>query len=187
MSDDESIQKIREADFQRFKKYAAMGFLVISPILVFTPPRRLDHFTLLHIAAFSVSANYITRERTGRSLIERLSPNLSGMTMMDGLPSERAKEIQAQLRAAREARIREEGIEKEELEKLKARQRQEKGVLERVWMGSEEPGWKEKRLLEEQKALDEGKGYGDMIKDHIWDVWNQGDDKKKPEEGKKDE
>ncbi|KAL2827861.1 hypothetical protein BJY01DRAFT_228885 [Aspergillus pseudoustus] len=186
MSDD-SIQKAREADFQRFKKYAAMGFLVISPILIAIPPRRLDHFTVLHISAFAVSANYITRERTGRSIMERIIPQSNGLNVLNELPSERAREIQERLRAAREARIREEGIEKEELEKVKARQRQEKGVLERVWMGNEEAGWKERRLLEEQKALDEGKGYGDMIKEHIWEVWNWGDDKKKTEEGKKDE
>ncbi|KAL2819198.1 hypothetical protein BJX63DRAFT_31522 [Aspergillus granulosus] len=184
MSDD-SIQKTREADFQRFKKYAAIGFLVASPILIALPPRRLDHLTVLHITAFAVSANYITRERTGQSIIDRISPKSTSLRFNE-LPSERAKEIQERLRAAREARILEEGIEKEELEKLKARQKQEKGVLERVWMGNEEAGWKEKRLLEEQKALDEGKGYGDMIKEHIWEVWNWGNDKK-TEEGKKDE
>jgi hypothetical protein len=111
----------------------------------------------------------------------------SSSSSLMGLPTERAKEIQARLRAAQEARMREEGIEKEELEKLKARQRQEKGVLERVWMGNEEEGWKERRLREEQKALDEGKGYGDMIKEHIWEVWNWGDAKKKTDEEKKDE
>jgi hypothetical protein len=54
-------------------------------------------------------------------------------------------------------------------------------------MGNEEEGWKERRLREEQKALDEGKGYGDMIKEHIWEVWNWGDAKKKTDEEKKDE
>ncbi|CEL08841.1 hypothetical protein BJX68DRAFT_263462 [Aspergillus pseudodeflectus] len=187
MSDD-SIQKTREADFKRFKKYAAIGFLVASPILIALPPRRLDHLTVLHITAFAISANYITRERTGRSIVERIIPaSSSSSSELMGLPTERAREIQARLRAAQEARMREVGIEKEELEKLKARQRQEKGVLERVWMGNEEEGWKERRLREEQKALDEGKGYGDMIKEHIWEVWNWGDAKKKTDEEKKDE
>lgn len=72
----------------------------------------------------------------------------------------------------------------EELEKLKARQSQEKGVVDRVWMGGESAGWKERRLREEQKAIEEGKGYSDLIMDHIWDVWNWG---RKTEEEDDDE
>lgn len=97
------------------------------------------------------------------------------------LPTEKAQEIQAKLRAARDARIREgeEGgseesssLSKEELDKLKARQAMDRSALERVWMAGETEGWKERRLREEQQALDEGKGYGDLIKKHIWEVWN---------------
>jgi hypothetical protein len=62
----------------------------------------------------------------------------------------------------------------EEIEKLKARQAQEEGIVQRVWMGGESEGWKERRLREEQKALSEGKGYGDLIQEHIWDVWTWG-------------
>ena len=102
---------------------------------------------------------------------------------MSELPSQRALEIQAKLRAAREIQI--QTAMGEELEKLKARQAQEKPVMERVWMGGETEGWKERRLREEQKALDEGKGYGDLIKEHIWDVWTWG--QKEGEEGEGEE
>jgi hypothetical protein len=34
-------------------------------------------------------------------------------------------------------------------------------------MGGEKSGWKERRLEEERKALEEGKGYGDLIMEHI--------------------
>ena len=34
--------------------------------------------------------------------------------------------------------------------------------------------WKAERLKEEQEKLDQGEGYGDMIKDQIWDVWTWG-------------
>ncbi|KAL4903204.1 hypothetical protein BDW74DRAFT_156851, partial [Aspergillus multicolor] len=62
----------READFARFKNYAAYTFLLASPILIALPPRKLDHLTVALTTAFGVSANHITRERTGRSIIDRI-------------------------------------------------------------------------------------------------------------------
>ncbi|PLB51195.1 hypothetical protein P170DRAFT_406902 [Aspergillus steynii IBT 23096] len=187
-----SMQARREADYERFKTYAAMTFLVASPVLIALPPRKLDHLTVLLTSAFCVSANHLTRERTGRSIVERIESRISStrsaLPASGELPSERAREIQARLRAARDAQIKEGGLVSEELERLKARQRQEKGVLEQVWMGGEEEGWKERRLREEQQALEEGKGYGDLIKEHIWDVWTwgekEGEEKGKDESGK---
>ncbi|KAL4787974.1 hypothetical protein BJX76DRAFT_353769 [Aspergillus varians] len=176
----------READFQRFKNYAALSFLVASPILIALPPRKLDHLTVLLTSAFCVSANHLTRERTGRSIVERFEDRISRSSThspvpsfmgVGDLPSEKAREIQAQIRAAREARMKEEGVGKEEMEILRAQKQQDRGVMERVWMGNESGGWKERRLREEQKALDEGKGYGDLIKDYVWDVWTWGEGK----------
>lgn len=46
--------------------------------------------------------------------------------------------------------------------------------------------WKARRLADEQKKLDEGEGYGSMIVDQIWDVWNWGE-KKAEELKEKDE
>ncbi|PYH41589.1 uncharacterized protein BP01DRAFT_262112, partial [Aspergillus saccharolyticus JOP 1030-1] len=184
------LQSQREADYQRFKTYAAWTFLIASPILMALPPRKLDNLTVLQLSAFSISANHLTRERTGRSIVDRLEDKISSnrhghgpnalTSLGSGLPSERALEIQARLRADRERQIEE--AKGEELAKLKAREEFEKPVLERVWMGGETEGWKERRLREEQKALDEGKGYGDLIREHIWDVWTWG---KGDEEGKK--
>lgn len=175
-------QAIREADYERFKNYAALTFLVASPILIAIPPRKLDHLTVLLTGAFCVSANHITREQTGRSILDRLEARVSSSNnkpssspgIFRELPSERAEQIQAQLRAARDAQLRDASLAAEEKGKLKARQQQEKGMAQRIWMGSETKGWKERRLREEQKALDEGKGYGDLIKEHIWDVWTWG-------------
>jgi uncharacterized protein YdaU (DUF1376 family) len=63
---------------------------------------------------------------------------------------------------------------------------QNRSALGRFWMGDEKEGWKERRLEEERKALEEGKGYMDMIFEQVWEVWNW--DKKKGDEegGKKD-
>ncbi|KAB8077019.1 hypothetical protein BDV29DRAFT_154105 [Aspergillus leporis] len=176
MSETEDIQVRREEDYERFKNSAAYTFLIASPVLIALPPRKLDHLTVLLTGAFAISANHITQQRTGRSIVDRIEARISSPRSIvpSGLPSERALEIQARLRAAREAQIREANIVGEEMEKLKARQQQDKGVAERVWMGGETEGWKERRLREEQEALDAGKGYGDLIKEHIWDVWTWG-------------
>ncbi|KAJ5608770.1 hypothetical protein N7528_009337 [Penicillium herquei] len=175
-----SIQARRSADFEKAKTYMAYGFLVLSPVLIALPPRRLDHLTVAHAAAFAFSANYITEQRTGRSLVDRVHSRIARPSILSDLPSDRAQEVQRRLRAAREAQLREGGMPEDEIEKWKALQRkQQQGVAERVWLGGESEGWMEKRLREEQKALEEGKGYGDLIYEYIWDVWSWG---KKDEE-----
>lgn len=183
----DEIQACREADYARFKNYAALTFLVASPVLIALPPRKLDHLTVLLTGAFCVSANHVTHERTGRSIMNRLESRISRPpSLVSELPSERAQEIQARLRASREAQLRQGGLSKEEMEKLQARQLQDKPAAERLWMGGESEGWKEKRLREEQKALAEGKGYGDLIKEHIWDVWTWGEKGQSNGEGEGD-
>ncbi|KAJ5894679.1 hypothetical protein N7495_006370 [Penicillium taxi] len=165
----------RSADYERFKNYAAYTFLIATPVIIALPPRRLDPLAILLVSAFAVSANHITEQKTGRSIVERVESRISrSQNVLPSLPSERAQELQAQMRAARDAQIKEGSLVGDELEKLKARQRHEQGIASRVWMGGETEGWKERRLREEQKALDEGKGYGDLIQEYIWDVWSWG-------------
>lgn len=171
MADD--LQSRREANYIRFKHYAALTFLVASPILIALPPRKLDHLTVLLTGAFCVSGNHITQERTGRSIVDCLESRISrDPGPISELPSERAQEIQMRLRAAREKQLREGGLSQEKMEKLRARQEHDRGVAERVWMGAEEEGWKERRVRDEQKALAEGRGYGDLIKEYVWDAWS---------------
>lgn len=40
--------------------------------------------------------------------------------------------------------------------------------------GYEQNSWKARRQREIKKDVEEGKGFGDMITDQIWEVWNQG-------------
>ncbi|KAL1965763.1 hypothetical protein VTN77DRAFT_5263 [Rasamsonia byssochlamydoides] len=184
-----NINAARAADYIRFKRYAAWTFIVASPILIALPPRKLDLYTVALSSAFVVSANHLYRERhDGRGILDDLGMRFASSSqkaqsasssILSSLPSERAQEIQAKLRAARDAQIREASsgsgsVSEEVLAKLKARQQQERSLGERIWMGNETEGWKERRLREEQKALEEGKGYGDLILDHIWEVWNWG-------------
>lgn len=169
--DQAATEARREEDFIRFKRYTALTFLVASPILIALPPRKLDHLTVLLGGAFCMSANHLTQERTGRSIVDRIESRLSRGVRIADLPSEKAQEIQARVRASREKQLREGGLSEEEIEKLRARQTQDKGIAERVWMGGEQEGWRERRMKEEQEALAQGRGYGDLIKEHVWDVW----------------
>ncbi|OJJ51239.1 hypothetical protein ASPZODRAFT_138346 [Penicilliopsis zonata CBS 506.65] len=163
----------REKDYLRFKHGAAVAFVIASPILLALPPRKLDHLAVLNIGAFAFSTNYLVREHTGRSIVERIEGKLARpqLQILRDMPTEKAEKLQAQLRAERDAQISSGQVTGEDLERLKARQAQEKGVMQRLWMGGEQEGWKERRLQEEQQALDEGKGYGYLIKKHFQDVW----------------
>lgn len=187
MSNSADVIAYRQAGYENFKKYTALTFLVASPILIALPPRKLDPMAVFLASAFCVSANHVTREKTGRSIVDRIDSRIrSRPGLLRELPSERAEEVQAQLRAARDAQIREGAPVGEELEKLKSRQKGEQALASRVWMGGESEGWMERRLKEEQKALDEGKGYGDLIQEHVMEVWSG---RRKPEDAnsKKDE
>lgn len=47
------------------------------------------------------------------------------------------------------------------------------GLARKLWYGNgrEGPGWKERRMREEMEALEEGKGYGDLISDAVREVF----------------
>ncbi|EEH04246.1 conserved hypothetical protein [Histoplasma capsulatum G186AR] len=172
----------RKADYEKFKNFAAYTFLFASPVFIALPPRKLDFYTFSLGAAFLVSANRISSIHTGSSIVGQLRSRTVGEnrpTVFRDLPTPQAEAMQAQLRAVREAEMREGNIVGQELERWKQRQAEEKemSIVQKVWMGGEREGWKERRRREEQKALEEGKGYGDLIKEHIWDVvtWGQKD------------
>lgn len=93
---------------------------------------------------------------------------------MRDLPAGKAEEVRERLRRERAVR---EGEDNRDGEK-------EKGLVGRLWMGTEDEGWKKRRLREEREALEEGRGYGGLIMDQIWEVWNWGKGKGKEEDGK---
>ncbi|KAF1939713.1 hypothetical protein EJ02DRAFT_467947 [Clathrospora elynae] len=164
--------------YQRITRNLAIGGLFLCPVIAVLPPRKLDLYTFSLGIGFYLSADHLCTLRTGRGLVQQLTP----MQAME-LPTEKAREMQRILKEEREksrrTHERQEGGGKDE----------DKGVLGRLWMGGEKEGWRERRLEEEKKALEEGKTYTDMIFEQIWDVWNW--DKKsgksgKGEEGKKE-
>ena len=143
-------QDPQAANFEDVKYKLSLGLLVVCPIIMLLPPRRLDLYTFGLGGMWAASANHALHVSSGRSILQRVSSTGSE------LPTERAREMQRLLREQREA----EGKQ----------QQQQQGVLERVWMGGEKEGWKERRLREEKEALEKGEGYGDLIAKQIWEV-----------------
>jgi hypothetical protein len=61
------------------------------------------------------------------------------------------------------------------------RQAKETAADDARHLQSQREAWKIQREKEIKEDVEEGKGFGDMIVDQIWEVWNQG--KVKEEEG----
>lgn len=167
---EERLALEQQARYQRITRNLAIGGLVLCPTIAAMPPRKLDLYTFSLGIGFYLSADHLITLRTGRGLVQNLSP----MRTME-LPTERAKEMQKILQEERE----------KSRKSLERKEGQEKSILGKLWMGDEEEGWKERRLEEEKKAIEEGKSYGDMIFEQIWEVWNW-DKKGKGADGKKE-
>jgi hypothetical protein len=160
----------QQSRYNRIVRNLAIGGVFLCPIIAALPPRKMDLYTFSLGVGFYLSADHLFTVNTGRGLVQQFAP----LKPLD-LPTERAREMQKVIRDEREKGR--QGLQRQEGE--------EKGMLGRLWMGDETEGWKERRLEEEKKALEEGKGYTDMILEQIWDVWNW-DKKKGKDDEKKD-
>jgi hypothetical protein len=121
--------------------------------------------------------NQLAHDYTGASIVarsaERWGRVLSSLSFSaDGLPTEKARANRALIEAE---------LARREAEKGQGRG-QKNGVLERLWMGDEEEGWKERRLKEEEEALKSGKSYWDLISEQVSEVWSGKGKKKEKEE-----
>ncbi|KAG8630872.1 hypothetical protein KVT40_000012 [Elsinoe batatas] len=88
----------------------------------------------------------------------------------DALPTDRARELQAQFSAARA--VQHDSLTRAEQEEKAVRERT---LGEKVWYGEEsKEGWAEKRDREIREKFEEGKGIGDVIWEQVWEVWNWG-------------
>ncbi|KAI9758629.1 MAG: hypothetical protein M4579_002940 [Chaenotheca gracillima] len=157
-----------EEQYAKIKHRLSLGLIVVCPLIIAMPPRKLDMYTFSLAGAWVMSANQLTRERTGRSILEQFSKRSPSRTLQ---PQEGSMELQE--------RLRREGL----LRAQPAGQGNERNAIERA-IGENKEDWKEKRLREEREAIAEGKGYGSMIMEQVWEVWNQRwtDDGKKGEE-----
>lgn len=157
LTPEERLAIEQQAKYQRITRNLAIGGLIVCPVIALLPPRKLDLYTLSLGVGFYFSADHLCTLRTGRGLVQQLSP-----ARAVDLPTERAKEVQRILREERE----------KSRKTLERQEPQEKSLLGKIWMGDEKEGWKERRLEEEKKALEEGKTYTDMIFEQIWEVLN---------------
>ncbi|KAH8763864.1 hypothetical protein BGZ57DRAFT_956175 [Hyaloscypha finlandica] len=165
----------------------SLGALIVCPIIILLPPRKLDIYTLALLSGTFAGGNQLSKEYTGTSMLQRFGNRLESVSGRELPP--KAQEMQIRLREEKVRReealaggigeMRRKGEELAERVRLEKEQKEKKdrGLLEKVWMGSEGEDWKEKRDQREKEALEEGKGYGGMIMDQIWEVWNWGRDK----------
>jgi hypothetical protein len=93
----------------------------------------------------------------------------------------KAKQVQQQIARQKEAERQRRLLEEPGFAAASAEQKNSGSLLEEkakeIWMGRETEGWQERRLKEERERLANGEGYGDMIMDQIWEVWNWGEKK----------
>lgn len=140
---------------------------VACPLLALLPPRKLDVFTLTLGGTTVFSVNYLTRESTGRSILQHLSGSRPPV-----LTSPYAKPDEPQMRVSETVRL-------ETQEALRA-SRERTGFNGQTDTGKQAKDWKHERDQEVVDAIEEGKGFGDMIMDQVYEVWNWG--KKRDEE-----
>lgn len=156
---------------------------ILAPIGLLLPGRGRGQFSVQNAILGSGTFwgfNQLSFDYTGKSIYQRSNEKWAKvLSTGDALP-EQAKKNKALIEAERARRK----LAQEQQDR-KDRHEKDGGVLTKIWMGDEKEGWKEKRLEEEKKALESGKGYGSLIMDQIWEVWNQeGKGKKKDEKGK---
>lgn len=140
--------------------YAAIVAIVACPVIALLPPRKLDFYTIGLLTTTGYCSNYLIREQTGRSVWQHVTTPARSSSI---LPPEERANLDRELQRGREElrRVRHEGI----------------SVVEEV---SKREAWKKKLEEEIKEDVAEGKGYGDMIYDQIYEVWNWG--KRKEEE-----
>ncbi|KAK1835963.1 hypothetical protein QBC39DRAFT_378638 [Podospora conica] len=176
--------------------YFAVAGAILAPIGAALPSRgartlgsRVQNY-ILYAGCFW-SLNQLAFDYTGTSMVQRTNERVDrALAWMGGalkggeaLPTERAREVKAMLGRERERRLRAEG------EKVVEERR---GFWKRLWMGEEREGWQERRLAEERKALESGKGYSDLIWEAFEEAWGtkktggkKGDGEEGGGEGKK--
>ena len=165
-------------NYARTMHNAAIGILIAAPVLALLPPRKLDVYTASLMGLTGFSVNYLHRERYGKSILQRMrgpiteapAANDTGSWMAGTeMPSERAREFQRQFKLQQATKS---GLSLKDAEQA---EKDKKGVLDQVWYGEEKKqGWNERREQEIQTKMAEGKGYGDIIMDQIWEVWTWG-------------
>lgn len=151
----------------------AVAMAILGPLGLLLPPRRVSVQNAILGGGAYWGFNQLAHDYTGKSLMVRSNERLSAILgWPDRLPerAERNRALMAQERERRQS-----ALPDEERRAMEAKQLQQpgRGVLGRLWMGSEKDGWKDERLRKEKEALESGKGYADLIMEQIREVWTQ--------------
>ncbi|KAL2075098.1 hypothetical protein VTL71DRAFT_40 [Oculimacula yallundae] len=165
----------------------ALGAVIVCPIIILIPPRKVDFYTVALTAGFFAGGNHLAAHYTGASIAQRFGSRLSSFGNHELSP--KAMESQRRLKEEKERRTAGFGNivakgqgevgEKGVLAELRNKEEQDRqrGLLEKVWMGDEGPDWKAKRDQREKEALEDGRGYAGLIMDQFREVWTWGKDK----------
>ena len=142
----------------------AIVAIVACPVLALLPPRKFDIYTFCLGGATLVSANYLIRERSGRSAWQHIAgrgaqPVLHTPVESAVIPFTEQANLHRELKYANE-----------EMKRLQ--DEKSPSVTEQVQ--SQRDVWKVEREKEIKEDIEDGKGFGDMITDQIWEVWNWG-------------
>ena len=169
----------------------AIAVAILGPIALLLPGKGRGRISIQNTILGSGSfwaINQLAYDYSGKSIVSRSNERWGAiLSSTDALPSQ--AETNKKLMEAERERLRRLKAGLPPLEEGAKEGEEKRGVLGKVWMGDEKEDWKARRLEEERKALESGKGYADLITEQIWDVWNQtwSGGKKAEEKGKKDE
>lgn len=155
------------AKYAKTLHYTALGTAIACPLLALLPPRKLDFFTAGLGMTTVFSANFLTREYTGRSIQQHITgarpPALANRENLQGQHPDEAQHMRVS-----------DAVRLERQEALRAQREERPGVAAQVETSTRQAKWARERNLEVQEALDEGKGFGDIIMDQIYEVWHWG-------------
>ncbi|KAH9901960.1 hypothetical protein F4778DRAFT_134027 [Xylariomycetidae sp. FL2044] len=185
----------------------ALGVTPVAALAMFLPPRKLDYRLLVLGGVTIWGTNQLVYDYTSRSSAQRLVSRFRYLSGAE-LP-EKAKVTQARLREEKELRRRRQQLavleaeastddDRRKIEELRRRHQQgdggedeedseQRGVLEKVWMGNAKSNWRKERDAKEKEALQEGgMGYWGLITEHISEAWPGARKKEGKGDGEKD-
>ena len=153
------------SSYHAFVHNTSVAMLFVAPALIALPPRKLDFYTFTLAGIFAVSGNQLLRERNGVGILGVLPGRKAGRGVVGIVPEHGQEQGQGRI------------LEERKEEAVRNVMRKGAQVHGEMVGRRKEEDWKERRLKEEQEKLDQGEGYGSMIMDQIWDVWNWGEKK----------
>jgi hypothetical protein len=155
----------------------ALGVTPISLLAMWLPPRKFDIRMIILGGVAVWGTNQLTYDYSGRSFAQRFQSRMAKLTGHE-LPekAQRTQMLLRQERARREAMLNP-AAQDEDRQKVddqkKLLEGQQRGTLERIWMGNEDDDWKKKREEREKAAFQEGgSGVWGLITDQLSEVWN---------------